>query len=194
MKKLKELNLKGNLFSRRFNYRYDVLTQITDLRKFDGDKLFEADFELAKNYQKILWKVDDKVQELERPGTAPQGGPTNNLNKHNDKEGRYANKLRNLNKTNTQAMYKQNMANHIIFEEDNIEKITELQENNQILKEKLGNTNKDNLRLQGENDELTLKNESLVLKNKCLEAENKNIDIILDENKNLKEKIERLEK
>ena len=152
--------MKGNLFSRKFNYRYDVLTQITDLRKLDGDKVYEADFEMAKNYQKILWSVDDQVQELERPGTAPQGGPRNNLNKNNEKEGRYANKLRNLNKTNTHSMYKQNMANHIIFEEDNVEKIAELQENNQILKEKLGKASKDNLKLLGENDDFKLKYES----------------------------------
>ena len=173
----------------KFNYRYDVLTQFGELKKFDGNKLWDADFELAKNYQKILWSVDDKVQQMERPGTAPHKKLSGERG-----EGRYAGRLRNLKKENDQTVSKNhNMANHIIFEEDNVEKISELTENNEILKEKLAKASQENDKFLETNESLQIRLETLELDNRTLKIENNNMTIILDENKDLKEKIGRLE-
>lgn len=213
---LKELNLKSNPCTRLFNYRYDILTQQTDLKKLDGEKIQEADFELAKNYKKIMWDVEEQLQEnqscfIERPGTAPNGGVRGLKSLTGQKEGRFANKLRNLNKNSNMEMMNQTAGPNgfgigrsggfgggykpgtVIIEEGLAEQYAELKEQNELYKQEIENQKKDLSKYEQENADLKLNLEGCDMERRILEAENKNMTIIMDENKTIKEKLARYE-
>jgi len=190
---LKELDLDRNPCTRKFTYKYDLLYYVK-VEKLDGDRINPIDYDLAKSFKgedvtTNDWNNEEEQEEgnndkpepsaLQRPSTAPG----------RVKQGKFASQLKKRieygNITSAGPL-------HHIPENVNTEKMAEIEQENDVLKERINQLEVELEESRGNERIMKLEHDKLKNQVTILNVEAQSAYILADQNQQLKKELQSL--
>jgi len=182
---LQELDLDRNPCTRKFTYKYDLLFHVK-VEKLDGERINPVDFELARTFKGEGSEANPEPSFEEEQSKQGNTGP---LNRPSTAPGR----VRQANfVTKLKGRMHGDMGMLNIPENVNSEKVAELEQELEILKERLNAAEVELEETRGRETILKLENDKLNNQVNILKVEASSAYILMDQNQQLKKELQSL--
>jgi len=197
MRKLKEISLKGNPCALDYFNKYELIVQLPNLQLFDGKRLTETDLDVARKFCRHFTKLDQ--QSADQNGNLNQAEEWMMTRSDTFNKGQFANKLRNLAKTEKRTHLpppKQTQQISDFRKKQEPEEISVSQHNAKTGVKSENGSSKANAEIDELKRLLKQKDDDidkLKYENASLQLENKSIEVLLSRNSELEAKVLQLE-